>query len=97
MDNEQYYLTLVAEECVEIAQVCSKAIRFGIDNYPHDNPKLTNRIRLKEEVNDLLAVLDALDEECNIRTERDGHLVYQKRIKMEKYKKCSIEEGKLII
>jgi hypothetical protein len=32
MNKEQLYLTLLAEECAEVAKLASKAIRFGLDS-----------------------------------------------------------------
>lgn len=97
MDKEQYYLQLIAEECAEIIQVCSKAARFGIDNYPPKQPDITNRIRLKEEVNDLLAVLQLLQVECNINTELDPELVHKKINKVGKYTKLSWSLNKVCL
>lgn len=94
MDKEQFYLKLIEEECAEIIQVCSKASRFGIDNYHKDLAK-SNRIRLKEEINDLFAVLQLLQDECNINTEADEYMINEKLYKVEKYKKFSIELGKV--
>lgn len=89
MDKEQYYLQLVAEECAEIIQVCSKATRFGIDNFPPKQPTATNRVRLKEEINDLLAVLQVLQDECGIDTEMEPELVSKKINKVGKYTELS--------
>jgi hypothetical protein len=56
MTQEQFYLTLIAEECAEVAQRCSKAIRFGLDEV-QKGQDLTNRERLLLEFNDLVTVM----------------------------------------
>lgn len=95
MDKEQFYLKLVEEECTEIAQVCSKAIRFGIDNHPPNNPETTNRLRLQEEYNDLLATFTLLAKHCGIEVYFDNKLIAKKLEKVEKFKQYSIELNKL--
>lgn len=50
-------LTIVQEECAEVIQIISKCKRFGIDNVHLKSGDL-NRVRLTEEIGDLLAVLD---------------------------------------
>ena len=59
MTEEQYLLLVLEEECVELAKVCSKAIRFGLE---HKNPDLKkkNTNLLLEEYCDLLAAMKML-------------------------------------
>ena len=59
MTREQYYLTCLAEESVEVAQRADKAVRFGLEEVQPDQP-LTNRQRLEQELGDLLGVCDML-------------------------------------
>ena len=33
MNKQEYLLTCLSEECAEIQQAVSKALRFGLDNY----------------------------------------------------------------
>lgn len=54
-------LDITAEECAEVIVAISKINRFGIDNYKPNKP-LTNRQHLEEEVGDLLAMVDLLEE-----------------------------------
>lgn len=54
-------LTILAEECCEVGHRVSKALRFGIDEVqPGQN--LTNADRIMQEVGDLSAVLQLLEE-----------------------------------
>lgn len=60
MSREQLLLTCLAEECAEVAQACSKAIRFGMEA-SHPDYDYTNRQKLRHELGDLLGVCDMLD------------------------------------
>lgn len=53
-------LTILAEECCEVGQRVSKALRFGIDEI-QPGQDLTNAERIMQEVGDLLAVLGMLE------------------------------------
>lgn len=59
MSTQQYLLTCLAEECAEVAQRATKAIRFGMDEV-QPGQQLTNFDRLQHELNDLMAVADLL-------------------------------------
>jgi len=52
-----YLLVCAAEEASEITKECLKAVRFGLDT---DYKGTTPRGRLKQEVADLLIILDEL-------------------------------------
>lgn len=54
-------LDITQEECAEVIVAISKISRFGIDNYKPTKP-LTNRQHLEEEVGDLLAMIDLMEE-----------------------------------
>lgn len=68
MERIEHLLTIAGEECNEIAQRCSKALRFGLtqvqerrDDRPEQNPeKLNNKQRIEDEFQDLIAALDML-------------------------------------
>ena len=67
MTRQEHLLIIAAEECVEVAQRLTKALRFGLDEvqpnatdgiHPPTNPDgLTNRERVMREYYDLRAVL----------------------------------------
>lgn len=84
MNRTEYLLTVVAEECAEIAQRAAKAARFGMDqvqNHPTENPdRLRNSTRITVEWNDLLAVLEMLD-----LAEPIPELIAAKKAKVEAY------------
>lgn len=54
MTRTEHLLTILAEECAEVAQRASKAIRFGLAEVQPGQDK-TNARRLMDEVNDFLA------------------------------------------
>lgn len=59
MNREQHDLNCLAEECAEVAQRASKAIRFGLDEI-QPGQLYTNKARLEAELGDLMGVIDAL-------------------------------------
>ena len=78
MDNKlQELLTITMEECGELIQACSKAIRC--DDY-HDNKKLL------EEVGDVMCMLELLHEYDLISWDDVDNRV---KVKKEKLKKWS--------
>ena len=54
-------LDILQEECGEVIVAVSKISRFGLDNYKPGKPK-TNRQHLEEELGDLMAMIDILQE-----------------------------------
>ncbi len=59
MTREQYILNCLAEECAEVGQRASKAIRFGMTER-QPGQELDNRKRLEQELGDLMGVVDLL-------------------------------------
>ena len=49
LDEEVELLTITAEECAEVAQVCAKAVRFGCEDHTLDN--------LEKEIGDLMCMV----------------------------------------
>ena len=56
---ERELLTILAEECCEVGQRVSKALRFGVEEIQPGQP-LTNAQRISEEVGDIMGVVDRL-------------------------------------
>ena len=54
-------MNILSEECAEVIQAVSKINRFGMDNYKPGKPK-TNREHLEEELGDLYAMIEILQE-----------------------------------
>lgn len=89
MTKEQYLLTVLSEECAEVAKEAAKAIRFGMGNrYHEDDP--SNEQKLRNEVNEVIAVAKML----GIFTE-DTYKQDLKVAKVEKYYKLSQYLGRV--
>lgn len=89
MTREEHLLTIAAEECAEIAQRCSKALRFGMEQVQAQaghavtgdpDESLTNRDRIRKEFSDLAAVLEMIDVGPPLR-----RWMEQKKDKVEKF------------
>jgi len=81
---ERELLTILAEECCEVGQRVSKALRFGIWEVQPEQ-KLTNAERIEIELGDLIAVMKRLcdmDILCNDEIEFAEIKKYKK---LEKY------------
>lgn len=66
MTRTEHLLTCVAEECLEVAQRATKALRFGLSEVQPGQP-LNNAQRIAEELIDLFAVLRMLEAEDGVR------------------------------
>ena len=95
MTLEQYLLTCFSEECVELAQAISKAIRFGLDDQWPGKPT-TNRTDIKVEFNDILAVLELLEENQILIAYRDQKLIDAKKLKLSKMLLHSADRGRVL-
>ncbi len=96
MNTNEHLLTCLAEECAEVAQRVSKALRFGLDEVQADQP-LTNADRIVEELHDLFAVAAILGRRGVLRnpTLVSPATVERKQHKIEKYFAISREQGTL--
>jgi hypothetical protein len=86
MTETQLLLTCLAEECAEVAQRASKAIRFGLTEVqPGQNG--TNAERLVGEYYDLHAVFELLRERGAVSTPHHvaAEAIKAKRAKIAKY------------
>lgn len=80
-------LTILAEECAEVAQRVSKAIRFGLKEV-QEGQSLTNEQRIIYEMNDLFAVFKMLEKDGSIEGQSafEEEEAREKKIaKVEKY------------
>lgn len=55
--HERELLTILIEECAEVQQRATKALRFGLDEI-QPGQMFTNKFRLGGEVGDLIEVID---------------------------------------
>lgn len=88
MSREQYLLNCLAEECVEVAQRASKAIRFGLMEV-QPGQGLTNKVRLEQELEDLLGVMRML------KLNPNPMMFKKKEERVEKYMAYSRDLGRV--
>ena len=63
MTKEEYLLTVASEECAEVQQAVSKALRFGLKSAHPDTPHMTNSTQILIEYYQLEAVMKMLFDE----------------------------------
>lgn len=97
MNRAEHLLTITGEEAVEVAQRCSKTLRFGV-NEKQEGQDATNSDRFYEEFDQLLAMVEMLEAEGvvvppkpNIRMQTKD----DKKAKVEKYLLYSAKQGTL--
>lgn len=95
MTRTEHLLTCLSEECAEVAQRASKAMRFGIHD-KQDGQALTNSERIVQELNDLIAVVDMLVEEQALpELYMSLPEIRAKKARVEKFLKYSKQQGTL--
>lgn len=96
MNRQEHILSCLAEECCEVGQRVSKALRFGLDEI-QPGQELTNAERIRGEFVDLLAVMMMLAEEGVIAPVSDADLpsMEQKRQKVERFILYAKSQGAL--
>lgn len=99
MNREEHLLSIVAEECAEVAHSVSKAMRFGMVEVEPGQTE-TNASRIQSEYCDLMAAMQMLGE-CDKEiykgwdtTRLEKHLK-DKKAKVEKFLKYSAMRGTL--
>lgn len=94
MTETQYLLQCLQEECDEVGQRCSKAIRFTLGEVqPGQN--LTNAQRIDEEMTDLVGVLELLHDRGLLSNQFDLAKIQAKKDKVMRYMAYSRERGTL--
>jgi hypothetical protein len=96
MNRTEHLLTCAAEECNEVAQRVSKALRFGLLEVQPGQP-LTNAERIIQEFHDLFAVMEMLVDADAIPLTiiSDHSVVLAKMSKIERFMAISREQGVL--
>lgn len=83
MNRGEHLLTILSEECGEVVQAASKAKRFGM-NEGRDITG-TNALRLKQEINDIYAMIEMVQCEFDIDLEKSWDMMNEKQKKVEKF------------
>ena len=87
MNRREHLLTILAEECAEVAQMVSKSLRFGLQEV-RAGQSLTNEQRLRHEILDLMAVHEMLIQEgtfSTISSDAVSKAIQTKKERVEKY------------
>lgn len=95
MNNQQFLLLKLGEEAKEIALVTDKTIQFGFDSNNNGELALTNKEHLFKELNDLLAIIEKLNEECDLGFTPDPQAIAAKKLKVDFYRDISQKLGKI--
>lgn len=95
MNKKEHLLTTLAEECAEVQQAVSKALRFGAkDSRP--GAESTNAQDIEKEFIEAMAVRDMLRELGVITQPCNSKQIYDdKRARVEKYLNLAKENGTL--
>lgn len=92
MNKTEYLLTCLTEECAEIQQATTKALRFGLND---DYKEITPSDAIVLECNDLLAVVELLVEEGAIKDIGQREAINKKKEKLLKFMEYSRERNLL--
>jgi uncharacterized protein YaaN involved in tellurite resistance len=93
--HEHLYLKLM-EECAEVQQRASKLLQFGSEE-AEPGQCLTNAMRLRQEINDLLTIIDMIEQAgfpMNRGEDLELHMA-EKREKIAKYLQYSQKLGRV--
>lgn len=94
MNHTEHLLSCLAEECAEVSQRVSKALRFGLTEVQPGQP-LTNAERIADELVDLLAVVGMLESEGVLDVPRDPVAINRKKDKVRRFMAYAKECGAL--
>ncbi len=94
MNRTEHLLSCLAEECAEVAQRVSKALRFGLDEV-QPGQDFTNAQRIGQEFHDLLAVVEMLEDEGALDRPTDTHAIERKKAKVLSFMEYAEQCGTL--
>lgn len=94
MNKIEHLLTCLAEECAEIQQAISKALRFGLDD-GHPEKTTTNAQDIAKECVDIIAIIEMLEDEGILKKIGTIQAINQKKIQVLHYMKYAKERGTL--
>jgi len=89
MTRKEHLLTILSEECAEVSQRVSKALRFGLGEV-QPGQEADNA----DEYSDLVALYEMLRDE-GILPDVDAYDLTEKKEKVEKFLKLSLRQGTL--
>ena len=96
MTRPEHLLTIAAEECAEVAQRISKALRFTLEEVQHGQA-FSNAERIMHEYADLVAMMELLIEEELVPLKPDfRRRIHDKQEKVQKLLEYSRKCGTLV-
>jgi hypothetical protein len=91
MNKQEHLLACLVEECAEVSQRATKALRFGLLEV-QPGQAFSNRHRLLVEMRDWLSVADMLFGDAWTPTDQE---MYEKRERVQKYMDYARSQGAL--
>jgi NTP pyrophosphatase (non-canonical NTP hydrolase) len=88
-------MSILQEECAEVIQMVSKVRRFGEFNHHPDEPDLTNLAKFKQELGDVIAMIELLAAHDYIDMQHIHMLKHEKFDKLRKWSDINIDYDKL--
>jgi len=92
MNQLQHYLTKLAEEGAEVAQIALKTQQFGPAEVMPGQP-LNNFERCHQELDDLMAMVEELNEQFGFGYVPNRERIEAKKVKVRKYLCLSVALG----
>lgn len=86
MEDTNYYLACLSEECGEVVQAVGKIIRFGIDDHHPKTGNIPNHEILSRECGDIIGVIDCLIEMGVVDPNILDEYRLRKPVRIKKYK-----------
>lgn len=93
MNLPEYLLVKLAEECAEVQQRVTKALTFTLDEVQPGQEE-SNRERIAQELDDLLAVVEML-KDAHVLRDKSLEAMFKKKLKVRKFMDYSRERGTL--
>jgi hypothetical protein len=92
MNRAQFLLTKLAEESAEVVHIALKTQQFGFNEVCPDQ-SYTNAQRVHQEIDDLFAIVEMLNEECGFGYRQSRTRITEKKKKVQKYSEYSEHLG----
>lgn len=92
MDRLQLLLCKLAEEASEVAKIALKTQQFGLYEKRPGQP-YSNLERTHQEINELFAIIEMLNDEFEFGFRRDADLIHIKKARVNEYAQYSINLG----
>ena len=96
MNNLDYLLASLGEECGEVQQIVGKSLRFGIRDFsPKDLERTINFDLLTQEIHDVVALYEMICDEIDETYYMQDSLLETKKHKVTKWMQYAKKVGQL--